>query len=89
MSDRPDNVVADQESSPKMVRWIIIALGVLAGVIVVSLVVAILGATRGSGQGNDDDEACAPDHGGPSIPHRPTPRPKSPGPLRRHLPWEP
>ena len=47
MSDKPV-VVADEDNGPGIVKWVIIALGALAAVIVVSLVIAILGGISGS-----------------------------------------
>ncbi len=53
MSDRPDEVnsvvVTDAESTgPGIVRWVIIALGILVGVVIVSLIIAIIGGISGS-----------------------------------------
>ena len=52
MSDKPDRVesvvASGQSNDPGFVKWIIIALGVLAAVIVVSLIIAIVGGISGS-----------------------------------------
>ena len=47
MSDKPV-VVTDEDNGPGIVKWVIIALGALALVIVLSLVIAILGGISGS-----------------------------------------
>jgi len=51
MSDIPENdeiIVPEPQSSPSIVRWIIIALGSLVAVIVLALIVAIVGGITGS-----------------------------------------
>ena len=49
MSNRPDGQAAiDTDKSPSIVRWVLIALGALIGVIVVSLVIALIGGITGS-----------------------------------------
>jgi len=53
MSDNPDSnsdtvVVSDSDNSPGLVRWIIIGLAVLGGVIVLALVIAIVGGLTNS-----------------------------------------
>ena len=49
MSNRPDGPAAmDTDKSPSIVRWVLIALGALIGVIVVSLVIALIGGITGS-----------------------------------------
>ncbi len=53
MSDRPDEVnsvvVTDVDSTgPGVVRWVIIALAILVGVVIVSLIIAIIGGISGS-----------------------------------------
>jgi hypothetical protein len=47
MSEKPV-VVTDDSGGPGVVKWVIIALGLLAAVIVISLVVAIVGGISGS-----------------------------------------
>ncbi len=47
MSEKPV-VVTDEDNGPGIFKWVIIALGALAAVIVVALVVAILGGIGGS-----------------------------------------
>lgn len=52
MSDKPDRVESvvesGQSADPGIVKWVVIALGVLAAVIVVSLIIAIVGGISGS-----------------------------------------
>src|SRR6266487_1725141 len=52
MTDKPDSgmdtVVADADNSPGIVRWIVISLSVLGGVIVLALVIAIVGGLSNS-----------------------------------------
>ena len=49
MSDRPDDSGRDEgKSSSNIVKWILIAVGALAGVVVVALIIALIGGLSGS-----------------------------------------
>jgi hypothetical protein len=45
---RDINVVPEPDKSPTVIKWVIIALGSLIGIIVVSLIVALIGGIAGS-----------------------------------------
>lgn len=51
MSDQPgrmDDPATEENTSPGVVKWIIIALGILGGVVVIALIIAIIGGISGS-----------------------------------------
>lgn len=49
MSNRPDSVTEDKpKSSPGITRWIIIGVGILAGLVVIAFIIAIIGGISGS-----------------------------------------
>jgi hypothetical protein len=47
-SNQDEIIVPEAEQSPGFVRWVVIAMAVLAGVVVVALIIAIVGGISGS-----------------------------------------